>query len=49
MNKKRAKDLLVHYFRVVFEAADIEWSCDNQTEIEEIIDAIIEATKEETG
>jgi len=42
-----AKKLLVHYFRTVFNQSGLEFQPDNKTEIELIIDWIIEAVQEE--
>lgn len=39
----QAKRLLVHYFRVVFEASGLNFDSDNQVEIEEIIGSIFES------
>lgn len=41
VNKDRAKRLLVHYFRVVW-PEDKPFDSDNQSEIEEIVDAIFD-------
>lgn len=43
----RAKDLLNHYFIYLFEKAGMTWESDNQSEIDQIVDDIIEASKEE--
>jgi hypothetical protein len=45
-HRRRAKDLLVHYFKVVFERAGIPWDGDNIIEIEQIVDEIIQAAIE---
>ena len=45
----RAKKLLVHYFRLVMEAATVKFDSDNISEIEEIVDAIIEAADNEAA
>jgi hypothetical protein len=39
----RAKRLLVHYFRTVFEAAGLRWDSDNQAEIETAVEYLIDA------
>lgn len=38
-----AKKLLVHYFRTLFKQAGLEFDADNKTEVELIIDLVIEA------
>lgn len=42
---ERAKALLIHYFKTLFEAQGLQWNEDNESEIADIIDAILEATK----
>ena len=42
----RAKHLLVHYFRLIAQRADIRWDGDNDAEIEDVVDLIIEAAAE---
>ena len=46
-SRTRAKRLLVHYFQQVFQKANLFWDSDNISEIEEIVDGIIEATIDE--
>ena len=41
-----AKRTLVHYFRVVFDAAGLQWTSDNEGEVEGIIDDVLDASKE---
>ena len=48
MNKReQAKQLLTHYFRIAFaeSGADLPWDC--ISELESIVDLIIDAAKEE--
>ena len=48
MNKReQAKGVLVWYFRRVWEESNLRFDYDSRTEIEEIVDLIIDATKEE--
>lgn len=42
--KRRAEDLLVHYFATAFRAAGLIWDSDNDSEVRQIIDAIDEMT-----
>ena len=46
-SRTRAKRLLVHYFQQVFQKTNLYWDTDNISEIEEIVDRIIEATIDE--
>jgi uncharacterized protein YggL (DUF469 family) len=45
--RSRAKRLLVHYFQQIFQKAKLYWDGDNISEIEEIVDNIIDATIEQ--
>jgi len=45
--REQAKKLMVHYFRTVFKQSGLEFGPDNKTEVELIIDWIIEAVQEE--
>ena len=48
MNKReQAKRLLVHYFRMCAKESGFTWDFDNESEIESIVDLIIDAVKEE--
>lgn len=42
-----AKTLLKHYFRILFNQTNLIWRWDNGEEIDEIVDKIIDAAKEE--
>jgi hypothetical protein len=42
----RAKDLLTHYFRLLFNASGLKWDSDNQVEIDQVVDEIIQAVKD---
>ena len=46
-NKDRAKRLAVSYIRTLFRAAGLKFDGDNQSEIEELIDCIVDAAKDE--
>jgi len=48
-NAVKAKKLLVHYFRITMEAAGIKYDTDNTSEIEQIIDAILEAADDQAA
>lgn len=47
-SKTRAKRLLVHYVRVAFEKAGAQWDADNQAEVEELVDALVQASVDAT-
>jgi len=47
-NERRAKDLAKYYFRLIAVDAGIEWTSDNDVEIEELIDFIIQAAIDST-
>lgn len=40
-----AVQLAQYYFRAVWEAADLTWESDNNTEVESMIDSIIAAAR----
>jgi len=42
-----AKRLMVHYFKVVWPTEKYPWHSDNQAEIEDLVDAIIDAAGQE--
>jgi hypothetical protein len=44
----RAKDILNHYFKLLFDKVGLNYDADIQTELDQIVDAIIEASKDET-
>jgi len=46
-NKRIAKQYLTHYFKLLFDSSGLRWDHDNQAEIEDIVDLIIKAVKEE--
>lgn len=46
-NSNRAKKLLTHYFRMIFERVGLQFDADNQAEVEELVDAIILETIEQ--
>ena len=45
--RDRAKRLLSHYIRVAFEDNHRRWNEDHQNEVEEIVDSVIDAVKQE--
>lgn len=45
MNKEKAARLLAHYMRLVFVAAELKWDSDNESEMEEIVECIINAAQ----
>lgn len=45
--KDRAKSNLVWYIEKVWRAAGLNWDSDNVAEVEEIVEAILDAAKEE--
>ena len=44
---QRAADLLVHYFRLVANAAGVPWDGDNDVEVSSIVDALVDAMRDE--
>ena len=46
-NRETAKKLLVHYFRQVYEKAGLEWNYELTSEVEGIVDAIVDAAVNE--
>lgn len=44
--KKEAADILVHYFRQVYEKAGLGWSSDNEVEVRGIVDDLVQAAIE---
>lgn len=48
-SQQRAADTLVHYLRTAFEAADLKWDSDNVSEVEDIVDSIVEAARDPNG
>lgn len=44
--KQKAADLLIHYFRTVFEKAGLKWDSDNDAEIYEAVVAIVQSAIE---
>ena len=51
MNSKanQAKSTLTHYMRLIARQAGVNWGYDNDTEIEIVVDLIIEAAAEEAA
>ena len=47
MSKDFAKQVLVYYIQQAWEAAGLDWDSDNTEEVEDIVDEIISATKNE--
>ena len=45
--RQKAKRLAKHYFSLIALEAGVSWSGDNDVEIDELIDAIIDAAKDE--
>jgi hypothetical protein len=43
----RAKDILTHYFKLLFRQCGLKFDSDNQVELDQIVDEIIKASKEE--
>lgn len=41
-----AKQTLVHYFKLLFEASGVRWNEDNEAEIEGVVDDIIAGAME---
>lgn len=41
-----AKGILAHYFRRLFKATGLMWTCDNETELENAIDQLLMAALE---
>lgn len=41
----RAEQLLCHYFRLVAEAAGVQWDSDNESEVREIVRSTLAAAK----
>jgi hypothetical protein len=41
--KYKAKELLVHYFKLVMNRSGVGWDWDNELEINDIVDLIVEA------
>lgn len=44
---QRAKELLVHYMRLIAKKSGVGWDSDNEYEVAEIVDALIEAAASE--
>lgn len=40
----QARELMVHYFEMLFIAAGLKWTHENQMEVESIVEHIIDAT-----
>jgi hypothetical protein len=47
-NQERAARLLKHYFRLIAQKSGIKWDSDNDSEIEQIVEAILDAASEKT-
>ena len=47
IKKAKSVQLLSHYFKTVFKKAGLNWDSDNDSEMQELVDCIIEATKED--
>lgn len=43
-----AKEILVHYFETVWRQAGLNWTSDNQAEIEGAVDDLVRGIKAET-
>ncbi len=43
----RAKEILKHYFKTLYEHTGLNWDWDNAAEIEHAVDMIIETVKED--
>ena len=43
--KKKATALLSHYFALLFEKADLEWTEDNEAEMEDLVGAIVDTVR----
>lgn len=46
-NRERAKRLMQHYMRQLAEKSGIHWGGDNVSEVDELVDTLIDAAKEE--
>lgn len=46
-NRGRAKRLMRHYMELIAKEAGIRWDSDNRSEIDELVDCLIDAAKEE--
>lgn len=46
-NRETAKKLLVHYFRQVYKKVGLEWDHDCTSEVEGIVDTIVDAAVDE--
>lgn len=44
----RAKDLLNHYMKLVWESSGLRWVSDNQAELDDLIDTIVKASREDS-
>jgi hypothetical protein len=44
VNEERAKRLLRHYIRMVWQAAGLVWDSDNDAEVDDIVDCLIAAS-----
>jgi hypothetical protein len=40
-----ATHLLIHYMRTAWEAAGLNWDSDNDSEVEQLVEAIVNASK----
>jgi hypothetical protein len=47
-NAQQAADLLKHYFRKLAEKSGMDWTSDNDTEIENVIEYLLDATQGQT-
>lgn len=45
----RAKSLLAHYMRLIAKESGVRWDSENDTEVQEIVDLIVEAAAEEAA
>ena len=46
-SKEKARQLLTFYFRLIAEQAGLKWTNDNYSEMNELIDCLIKAAREE--
>jgi hypothetical protein len=46
-NRERAKRLLKNYLRYGVKASGLKWDSDNDAEVEDIVDCLIDAVKDE--
>ena len=48
-HRQKAKQLMVHYFELVWQKADLFWDDDNRVELEMLVDHLVDAAKAEAA